>query len=137
VVAFKREEGQLEHLGLGEAAGLVGRQGPHEVGHAVPRLVEELRRRAAQLHGRVDLALQLVVGFLGDLVAPGQDQVGVGELLGGRKWCTFRVISWARAAPVDSDRSAADAAAAAAVFIFSLRIVIASGFHRAGRGAPP
>ena len=67
-------EGQLEHLRLGKAPGLVSRHGPDDVGHTVLGLVEQLRWRATELHGRIDLALDAVVGFLADLFAPGTEQ---------------------------------------------------------------
>ncbi len=63
-------ERQLEYLRLDEASGLVGRYRPDDIRHAVARLVEELRRRAAQLHRRVDLALDPAARLLADLLAP-------------------------------------------------------------------
>ena len=50
-------ERQLEHLGLEETSGLIRGNGPDDVRDAVLGLVEQLRRRAAQLHRRIDLAL--------------------------------------------------------------------------------
>lgn len=67
-------EGQLEDLGFDEASGLAGRYGPYDVGDVVLGLVEELRRRVAQLHGRVELAFDAVGGLLGDLLAPRAEQ---------------------------------------------------------------
>ena len=43
-LAAAREERQLEHFALEEAPRRVGGQGPHDVGHAVARLVEQLGR---------------------------------------------------------------------------------------------
>ena len=43
------------------------------------RLVDELRRRAAQLHRRVDLALEAVARVLRDPVAPRHEQRGRGH----------------------------------------------------------
>ena len=73
-----RHPRQFEHLGLGVAAGGIGGNGPDDVGDAVARLVEQLRRRAAELHRRIDLALQPVPRLFRDLVAPGLDQPNLG-----------------------------------------------------------
>ena len=70
-----RHERQLEHLGLEETAGLVRRHGPDDVGHAVARLVEELRRRAAELHRRINLALDPAPRLLAELVAPRREEL--------------------------------------------------------------
>ena len=67
-------ERQLKHLGQGEAASRVARQHPDDVSHAVFHLVKQLRWRAAQLHGRVNLALHLVARIGGNLVAPGLNE---------------------------------------------------------------
>jgi hypothetical protein len=64
-------EGQLEHLDAREAAGRVAGQGPDDVDDAVARLVVQLHRRAAQLHGGVALELDAAAGVLLDLVHPG------------------------------------------------------------------
>jgi hypothetical protein len=71
------DEGELEHLGAREAAGRVAGQGPDDVDHAVLRLVVQLRRLAAQLHGREDLDLDLAAGQLGDLLGPRVEQLRV------------------------------------------------------------
>ena len=77
-------EGQLEHLDQREAARGVAEQGPHHVGDAILRLVVELARRAAELHRRIDLALEATAGILGQPVAPGSEDLGVGRR-GGRQ----------------------------------------------------
>ena len=70
-------ERQLEHLGTREAARGVARRRPDHVGHAVLGLVEQLRRSAAELHGREDLALQASLGVLLDVLAPVTHHGGV------------------------------------------------------------
>ncbi len=70
-----RHERQLEHLHQREAAGRVAGQRPHDVGDAVLHLVDELRRGAAELHRRVDLALEPVARVLRDLVAPRHEEL--------------------------------------------------------------
>ena len=64
------DERQLEHLDAREAAGRVAGQRPHHVDHAVARLVVQLHRRAAQLHGRIGLELDAAARVLLDLVHP-------------------------------------------------------------------
>ena len=66
----RHEIATVQTTSIDEAAGLIGRDRPDDVGDAVARLIEELRRRAAQLHRRIDLALQAAVRFLVDLLAP-------------------------------------------------------------------
>jgi hypothetical protein len=64
-------ERQLEDLDAREAPGRVARQRPDDIDHAVARLVVQLHRRAAELHGGVGLELDATAGFLLDLVHPG------------------------------------------------------------------
>ncbi len=68
-------EGQLEDLGLGEAARRVARQRPYDVDNAVADLVDQLRRCAAQLHGRVDVDLDAASGVLVHLFRPRHQHV--------------------------------------------------------------
>jgi hypothetical protein len=63
-------ERQLKHLDAREAPGGVGRQCPHDVDHTITRLVVQLHRRAAQLHGRVALELDAPTAFFFNLVHP-------------------------------------------------------------------
>jgi hypothetical protein len=72
-------EGQFEDFRHREAVGRVAEHGPHHVGDAILGLVEELGRRAAELHGRIDLALDAVVGFLAELGAPGLEYADLDE----------------------------------------------------------
>ena len=44
------EEWQFEHLGLRKTAGCIAEHRPHNVGHAVLGLIEQLGRFAAELH---------------------------------------------------------------------------------------
>jgi hypothetical protein len=71
-----RHERQLERLGAREASRGVAAQRPHDVDHAVARLVVERRRAAAELHGRIDLDLDASGRLLLDLLGPGGDEVG-------------------------------------------------------------
>ena len=64
-------ERQLEHLRAREAPGGVAGKGPHDVDHTVTRLVIELHRRAAELHGGVGLELDAPARVFLDLVHPG------------------------------------------------------------------
>ncbi len=66
-------EGQFEDFRLGEAAGGVAQHGPGEVDDAVPGLVEQLRRRAAQLHGVEQLHLDAAARFGFHLLRPGRE----------------------------------------------------------------
>jgi hypothetical protein len=70
-------ERQFEHFDRREAPGRVAGQGPDHIGDTVAHLVDELRRRTAELHGRIDLALEPAAGFPGDLVAPRRNELGV------------------------------------------------------------
>ena len=70
-------EGQLKHFHQGEAASGVAGQGPNHIDDAVFNLVKQLRRRATQLHGRVNLALEPIARIQGDAVAPGLDKHGL------------------------------------------------------------
>ena len=70
-----RHEGQFEGLADREAAGRVARQGPDEVDDAVAGLVEELRRRAAELHRRKDVDLDAAVRILAHLLRPGRQEL--------------------------------------------------------------
>ena len=49
-IAACDDEGQLEHLGAREAARRVARQRPDDIDRAVDGLVDQLWRRATQLH---------------------------------------------------------------------------------------
>ena len=80
-----RHERQLEYFRFDEAAGLIGRDRPDNVGDAVARLIEELRRCAAQLHRRIDLALQAAVRFLVDLLAPRVEELRLDRRLRRQK----------------------------------------------------
>ena len=71
------DERQLEHLGRGEAAGGRARQRPDDIDHAVARLIVELRRRAAELHRREDVDLDLAARVLLDHLGPRRQHLGV------------------------------------------------------------
>src|SRR5690606_31422396 len=71
-----RDEWQFEHFGLVEAPRGVAQHRPGDVGNAVARLVKQLRRGAAKLHGAVHLNLDAPIGFGFDLLDPGRDRLG-------------------------------------------------------------
>ena len=52
-------------------------QRPDDVDDAVPRLIVELRRRAAELHGGEDVDLDLAAGILLDHLRPRRQHLGV------------------------------------------------------------
>ena len=75
--AARADEGQLEHLGRREAARCRSGQRPNDVDHAVARLVVELRRRAAELHGRENLDLEFAARALLHHLRPRRQHLGV------------------------------------------------------------
>ena len=83
-------EGQLKHLRAGKTTCRVARHRPYDVGHTVFGLVKQLGRGAAELHGGVNLAVQAVVGVLGDVVAPGFQHGGVLDGLWPQKVVHFQ-----------------------------------------------
>ena len=76
VRAGRGNEGNLEHFRLDEAARGVAQHGPGDVGHAVLGLVEQLRGRAAHLHGVEHLHLDLAARLFFDLLRPRNDGLG-------------------------------------------------------------
>jgi hypothetical protein len=76
---------QLEHLRAREQAGGVAVHGPDEVDDAVAHLPEQLRRRAAERHRRVDLDLHAAAGILFDSFGPGRQHLGLRGRLGAEK----------------------------------------------------
>jgi hypothetical protein len=70
-------ERELENFHPREAPRRVAGQGPDDVGDAVARLVEELRGGAAQLHRRIELALQASRRLLLDPLAPRHEHLRV------------------------------------------------------------
>ena len=65
-----RQERQLEHLQPRKASGRGAGDRPHDVDDAILGLIVELRLLAAELHGRVDLDLQLAARLLLQLLGP-------------------------------------------------------------------
>ena len=71
--ALGHHEGQLEDFRLGEAARRVAEHGPDQVDDAVLGLVVEVRRRAAELHGRIELELEPAARCFLDPLGPWLD----------------------------------------------------------------
>ena len=69
-----RHERQLERFDFGKAAGRVARRCPHDIGQAVARLIEKLRRRAAKLHGRKNVDADAAAGIRLDLACPRREK---------------------------------------------------------------
>ena len=63
-------EWQLKNFHAWESTCRVARQSPNNVDHAVPRLVVQLHRRAAQLHGGISFKFDASARVLFDLVHP-------------------------------------------------------------------
>src|SRR5437763_7271296 len=78
-------EWKLEDFRLEEAAGLLCRNRPDDVSDAVARLIEELWRRAAELHRRIDLALDPPRRFLAELFAPRREELHLDRCLRRQK----------------------------------------------------
>ena len=69
-LALGHHERQLEDFRFGEAAGRVAEHGPDQIDDAVLGLVVEIRRCAAELHGRIELELEPAArGFLDPLAS--------------------------------------------------------------------
>src|SRR5580692_7649612 len=73
----RRYERQFEYFDFGEAAGRQTRRGPNDIGVAVARLVEQGRRRAAQLHRRKNIDAKPPARFGLDLTRPGHQELVV------------------------------------------------------------
>ncbi len=63
-------ERQLKGFRLGEAPWRITNQRPDEVNHTILRLVHQIGRFAAQLHGRIEFHLDLAAGFGLNLFSP-------------------------------------------------------------------
>ena len=70
----RRHERQIEHFDLGKAPGREHRRGPDDVGVAVARLIEQVRRRAAELHRGENVDADAVAGIRLHLARPGHDE---------------------------------------------------------------
>ena len=69
--AMRQHERQLECFALGEPPGRGARHGPDDIGDTITRLVEQMRRRAAELHGRKQVDANTAAGVASTLRAQG------------------------------------------------------------------
>ena len=83
-LALGDHEGQLEHFRFGEAAGRVAEHGPDQIDDAVLGLVVEVGRRAAELHGRIELELQPAARGVRHALHPRLDGLGGDRRLRGQ-----------------------------------------------------
>ncbi|MNH13217.1 hypothetical protein D3C79_727830 [compost metagenome] len=78
LAAVGQHERQLQRLDTRKLACRIGRRRPDNVGYAITRHVGQLGRRPAELHRRIELALDAIVGLLTQLLAPRFNDVGLG-----------------------------------------------------------
>ena len=73
--AMRQHERQLERFDLGKPPGRGARHGPDDIGDTIARLIEQMRRRAAELHRRKQIDADAAAGVRLDLARPGRQEL--------------------------------------------------------------